>query len=72
MITDPECTHLVVDDVKMLPSEIKSYVCIVKPEWFWASVQMEICADERVHAVILVSDSLLIWKHQCVPSIAHC
>ena len=54
-MSDSECTHLVVDNVKALPADIRSHVSIVKPEWFWASVQMEICADDRVYAVTVVS-----------------
>lgn len=45
------CTHVVVDDSKTpnIPSEIREDIPVVKAEWFWTSIQMDACADERLH-----------------------
>ena len=52
---DSECTHIVVDNKDTLPHDVRSSIAIVKAEWFWASVQMEVCADERLYTVEVVS-----------------
>ncbi|XP_067948409.1 protein ECT2-like isoform X2 [Watersipora subatra] len=54
--TDMECTHLVVDNVQTLPSHIRPSIATVKAEWFWASLQMEVCADERLYIVVQGGD----------------
>ena len=51
---DDSCTHVVVDDSKVqtLPSHIESLrkdIPIVKVEWFWASIQMDASAEEKLH-----------------------
>ena len=48
---DETCTHIVVDDAKVgsLPSDIRKDLPIVKVEWFWASIQMDACAEEKLH-----------------------
>lgn len=51
---DSECTHIVVDNKDTLPHDVRSSIALVKAEWFWASVQMEVCADERLYAVQVV------------------
>ena len=44
------CTHVVVDDSKSPNvSEIRREIPIVKVEWFWASIQMDACAEEKLH-----------------------
>ena len=45
------CTHIVVDDstVTTLPPEVPKDVPVVKNEWFWASIQMDACAEEKLH-----------------------
>ena len=58
-LTDIECTHLVVDNIQTIPSDVRTSIATVKAEWFWASVQMEVCADERVYLVAPVSILLL-------------
>ncbi len=56
------CTHIVVDDsVTAMPSEIPRETHVVKAEWFWASIQMDACAEERMH---LFSDSLASSAYQ--------
>jgi hypothetical protein len=48
---DDQCTHIVVDDatVTSLPANIPKDIPVVKSEWFWASIQMDACAEERLH-----------------------
>ncbi|XP_031779263.1 protein ECT2 isoform X7 [Nasonia vitripennis] len=48
-ITDPNCTHVVVDEsnVNALPDLASARAHIVKAEWFWTSVQNEGAADEK-------------------------
>lgn len=45
------CTHIVVNNhsVTQMPAEVGKKVFVVKEEWFWASIQMEACADENMH-----------------------
>jgi len=57
-LNEQQCTHVVVDKVQTLPADLGSSVTVVKAEWFWASVLMEVCADERLYAVSQVSVSL--------------
>lgn len=49
-VGDPTCTHLIVDEtvIKELPPDIR---CprVVKQEWFWASIQIDACADEHLY-----------------------
>ena len=54
---DPKCTHIVVDsgNITAMPSEVRKDLHVVKVEWFWASIQMEVCVDEQMH---LFSDNL--------------
>ena len=48
---DGHCTHIVVDDstITSLPTDIPKDIPVVKSEWFWASIQMDACAEERLH-----------------------
>ena len=48
---DTNCTHVVVDDstVTALPPDVPKEVPVVKSEWFWASIQMDACAEEKLH-----------------------
>ncbi|KAJ8680542.1 hypothetical protein QAD02_016329 [Eretmocerus hayati] len=48
-ITDPSCSHMVVDEsnVNALPDLVPANTQIVKAEWFWTSVQNEGAADEK-------------------------
>lgn len=50
-IGDEDCTHLVVDDQQtpVLPKDIVLPHFIVRAEWFWGSLQMEACSDERFY-----------------------
>ena len=46
------CTHIVVDDSKSLNlnhDEIRREIPVVKVEWFWTSIQMDACAEEKLH-----------------------
>ena len=47
---DP-CTHIVVDNasVTAMPPDVRKDVHVVKSEWFWASIQMDACAEEKMH-----------------------
>jgi len=53
-IDDENCTHIVVDNTNTLPDNIRSSVHIVKADWFWSCVQMEICADEHLYLATVV------------------
>ncbi|XP_014215681.1 protein ECT2 isoform X3 [Copidosoma floridanum] len=48
-ISDPNCTHVVVDEsnVNSLPDLAYAKAHIVKAEWFWTSVQNEGAVDEK-------------------------
>ncbi|XP_061194759.1 protein ECT2-like isoform X2 [Saccostrea echinata] len=50
-IGDEDCTHLVVDDQQTpeLPKDIVLPHFIVRAEWFWGSIQIEACSDERFY-----------------------
>mgnify|MGYP001227948850 CR=1 FL=1 len=45
------CTHIIIDDSKGLtvPNDVRKEVPVVKVEWFWASIQMDACAEEKLH-----------------------
>ena len=45
------CTHIVIDDSKGLasPNDVRKDIPVVKVEWFWASIQMDACAEEKLH-----------------------
>ena len=45
------CSHIVVNDSKTpnIPNEIRRDLPVVKVEWFWTSIQMDACADEKNH-----------------------
>ena len=32
-----------------MPSEVRKDIPVVKVEWFWASIQMEFCVEEKLH-----------------------
>lgn len=51
------CTHVVVENsnVSSLPSDLPGDAFVVKAEWFWATIQMDACAEEKMY---LYSDSL--------------
>lgn len=61
-----DCTHLVVDEnvVKVLPVLLCEKACIVKSEWFWASIQIEACADEELYAFELPDQENAVVRHQ--------
>ncbi|CAL1276165.1 unnamed protein product [Larinioides sclopetarius] len=47
---DTSCTHIVVEDGFSLDSSEYNYdVFILKNEWFWACIQMEAKAEERIY-----------------------
>ena len=50
-VNDGNCTHIVVDDctITSLPNDIPKDIPVLKSEWFWASIQMDACAEERLH-----------------------
>ena len=46
------CTHVVVDgggEVSAVPADVPREAHVVKVEWFWASIQMDACAQENLH-----------------------
>ncbi|XP_059082195.1 protein ECT2-like [Tigriopus californicus] len=47
----PGCTHIVVEDshITAMPPQVRPEIHVVKVEWFWASIQMEACAEENMH-----------------------
>ncbi|ESN90724.1 hypothetical protein HELRODRAFT_70830 [Helobdella robusta] len=47
----PMTTHLIVNDrsVRSIPFDLHCKLHVVKSEWFWASIQMEACADESLY-----------------------
>ncbi|ELU14128.1 hypothetical protein CAPTEDRAFT_176435 [Capitella teleta] len=58
----PSCTHLVVDEHAIssraqLPSDLHPRLHIVKAEWFWASIQMDACADETMYTMDFVVET---------------
>ncbi|XP_045200186.2 protein ECT2-like isoform X2 [Mercenaria mercenaria] len=49
-VGDEECTHLIIDEaVTELPTDIILPKHVVKGEWFWACIQMEACAAEKMY-----------------------
>uniref|UniRef100_A0A6A7G201 Protein ECT2-like n=3 Tax=Hirondellea gigas TaxID=1518452 RepID=A0A6A7G201_9CRUS len=50
-LSDPAVTHVVLDDgnVKEKPPDYPSKAYVVKGEWFWASIQMNACANESMY-----------------------
>ncbi|XP_052783729.1 protein ECT2-like isoform X2 [Mya arenaria] len=49
-VGDHECTHLIVDEaVKEMPEDIMAPRYVVKGEWFWACIQMEARAAEKLY-----------------------
>ena len=52
-LQNENCTHIVVadDKIKSIPIELmeRRNVSKVKVEWFWASIQMDACAEEKLH-----------------------
>ncbi|KAK5647138.1 hypothetical protein RI129_005602 [Pyrocoelia pectoralis] len=47
-LEDVECTHVVVDESTVAERpEISSKAQFVKAEWFWTSVQKQVCLDEK-------------------------
>ncbi|XP_022098002.1 protein ECT2-like [Acanthaster planci] len=43
------CTHLVIENNATIEMATNHDVKLVKQEWFWASVQMDACADETLY-----------------------
>jgi hypothetical protein len=45
------CTHVVVDGANCtsMPPNVGMDVHVVKVEWFWASIQMDACAEVKLH-----------------------
>lgn len=58
----PTCTHLVVAEhsVKTILFETHPKLLIVKSEWFWASIQMDVCADESLYTFVPVVEEVVI------------
>ncbi|XP_022238533.1 protein ECT2-like [Limulus polyphemus] len=55
-VTEPSesaCSHVVVEDMGtspvVIPDDISPRAHVVKMEWFWASIQMDACADESIY-----------------------
>jgi len=50
-LEDPNCTHVVIDslNVTILPEKIPSKAVLVEVKWFWVSIQMDICASEKLY-----------------------
>lgn len=49
-----DCTHLVVEDTYCgeLPQDALKSINVVKQEWFWASIQLDACAEESMYFYI--------------------
>ncbi|QQP40266.1 Protein ECT2like, partial [Caligus rogercresseyi] len=64
------CTHLVVDETGVggRPPDVRPETYVVKSEWFWVSIQMDSCADEKMFHFSDQSDSLLSPKTVLSPS----
>ncbi|KAI0240758.1 Protein ECT2 [Lamellibrachia satsuma] len=58
----PTCTHLVVAEhsVKTIGFETHPKLLIVKSEWFWASIQMDVCADESLYTFTPVAEDVVM------------
>ena len=52
-LKNENCTHIVVEDekIKSIPIELMEQrnMSKVKVQWFWDSIQMEVCANEKLH-----------------------
>ncbi|XP_042228864.1 protein ECT2-like isoform X2 [Homarus americanus] len=50
-LDDQLATHVVLEDqtITEKPPDCPSRAHVVKAEWFWASIQMEACPDEKLH-----------------------
>ncbi|XP_065314445.1 protein ECT2-like isoform X2 [Gordionus sp. m RMFG-2023] len=52
---DPKTTHIVVDEQNVKTENLNINACdrnnllIVKAEWFWVSIQLDFCADEKLY-----------------------
>uniref|UniRef100_A0A0K2SYG9 Protein ECT2like [Megachile rotundata] n=1 Tax=Lepeophtheirus salmonis TaxID=72036 RepID=A0A0K2SYG9_LEPSM len=61
--TEP-CTHIVVDETGVTgrPPDVRNETYVVKAEWFWVSIQMDSCADEKMFNFSDQAESLLSPK----------
>jgi len=62
------CTHIVADTDKVtsMPEGVKAgETFVVRCEWFWASIQMDACAEEKMY---LLSDALAPTATSTTPS----
>ncbi|KAK8742664.1 hypothetical protein OTU49_001613 [Cherax quadricarinatus] len=50
-LDDQQATHVVLEDqtVTEKPADCPPRAHVVKAEWFWTSIQMEACPDEKLH-----------------------
>ncbi|XP_068904780.1 protein ECT2 isoform X4 [Tenebrio molitor] len=76
-VDDPCCTHVVVDEssVAERPETCSPKIFVVKAEWFWTSVQKELCLDEKDYLYDdyveqTFSPSARRESHQATPSSA--
>lgn len=56
------CTHVVVDgggEISAVPGDVPKEAHVVKVEWFWASIQMDACAQENLHLFSEYAESFL-------------
>ncbi|XP_065644226.1 protein ECT2 isoform X2 [Hydra vulgaris] len=54
LLKEESCTHLVVDEMcpHQLPLEEFKPLHVVKQEWFWASIQLDACAEESMYHIV--------------------
>ncbi|KAF8767592.1 Protein ECT2 like protein [Argiope bruennichi] len=65
---DTSCTHIVVEDGFNLDSAEYNYdVFILKNEWFWACIQMEAKAEERIYIFENMSSSTMTSSSFIMP-----
>ncbi|XP_046640377.1 protein ECT2-like [Daphnia pulicaria] len=50
-LDDPNCTHVVIDPLGVgnIPEKLPSKAMLVEVKWFWVSIQMDICASEKLY-----------------------
>ncbi|KAK2711685.1 hypothetical protein QYM36_012707, partial [Artemia franciscana] len=63
-VNDPNLTHVVVAKNSKVPQSLPSNVKKVKMEWFWASIQMEYCADPKTFVYEEEMDKELVQSPQ--------
>nr|XP_045600854.1 protein ECT2-like isoform X3 [Procambarus clarkii] len=69
-LDDPQATHVVLEDQTMTekPADCPPRAHVVKAEWFWTSIQMEACPDEKLHLFEQMNLSTLMSPRQMFSS----